>query len=101
AYNKNNTLRRSVVCCSCCCGDFVGVCLPSEKSGFWGGCIHRYTPPPPTAWRIFFLKLVVYFFIFSCIIKANAKIKKRSEEHTSELQSRFDLVCCLLLEQKK
>src|SRR5699024_11957702 len=27
--------------------------------------------------------------------------KKRSEEHTSELQSRFDLVCRLLLEQKK
>src|SRR5206468_13096788 len=24
----------------------------------------------------------------------------RSEEHTSELQSRSDLVCCLLLEQK-
>src|SRR5699024_12747464 len=24
----------------------------------------------------------------------------RSEEHTSELQSRFDLVCCLLLENK-
>src|SRR5699024_6918470 len=27
--------------------------------------------------------------------------KIRSEEHTSELQSRFDLVCCLLLEKKK
>src|SRR5699024_11835412 len=27
--------------------------------------------------------------------------KKRSEEHTSELQSRFDLVCRLLLEKKK
>src|SRR5438067_9194498 len=26
---------------------------------------------------------------------------KRSEEHTSELQSRFDLVCRLLLEKKK
>src|SRR5699024_11697768 len=26
---------------------------------------------------------------------------RRSEEHTSELQSRFDLVCRLLLEQKK
>src|SRR5699024_11776057 len=26
---------------------------------------------------------------------------KRSEEHTSELQSRFDLVCRLLLENKK
>src|SRR5699024_12843858 len=29
------------------------------------------------------------------------KIKFRSEEHTSELQSRFDLVCRLLLEKKK
>src|SRR5699024_12360007 len=28
-------------------------------------------------------------------------IQKRSEEHTSELQSRFDLVCRLLLEKKK
>src|SRR5699024_4873542 len=29
------------------------------------------------------------------------QIKSRSEEHTSELQSRFDLVCRLLLEKKK
>src|SRR5207249_8018091 len=29
------------------------------------------------------------------------KMLKRSEEHTSELQSRFDLVCRLLLEKKK
>src|SRR5699024_11458318 len=28
------------------------------------------------------------------------KIRSRSEEHTSELQSRFDLVCRLLLEKK-
>src|SRR5699024_3458505 len=28
------------------------------------------------------------------------EIKHRSEEHTSELQSRFDLVCRLLLEKK-
>ena len=28
-------------------------------------------------------------------------IEHRSEEHTSELQSRFDLVCRLLLEKKK
>src|SRR5699024_12686599 len=27
-------------------------------------------------------------------------VRQRSEEHTSELQSRFDLVCCLLLETK-
>src|SRR5699024_12834674 len=34
---------------------------------------------------------------------AERKMKKayRSEEHTSELQSRFDLVCRLLLEYKK
>src|SRR5438067_107085 len=30
-----------------------------------------------------------------------AEIDDRSEEHTSELQSRFDLVCRLLLEKKK
>src|SRR5207249_11930181 len=29
-----------------------------------------------------------------------ATLKGRSEEHTSELQSRFDLVCRLLLEKK-
>src|SRR5699024_11340881 len=28
-------------------------------------------------------------------------VDERSEEHTSELQSRFDLVCRLLLEKKK
>src|SRR5438067_9613127 len=28
-------------------------------------------------------------------------VEVRSEEHTSELQSRFDLVCRLLLEKKK
>src|SRR2546421_10555591 len=30
-----------------------------------------------------------------------AEIESRSEEHTSELQSRSDLVCRLLLEKKK
>src|SRR5699024_11983532 len=29
------------------------------------------------------------------------RLAERSEEHTSELQSRFDLVCRLLLEKKK
>src|SRR5437868_11055971 len=33
--------------------------------------------------------------------KAVLKLMSRSEEHTSELQSRFDLVCRLLLEKKK
>src|SRR5699024_6716219 len=41
----------------------------------------------------------------SCVLKAfedkREGSKTRSEEHTSELQSRFDLVCRLLLEKKK
>src|SRR5699024_11408914 len=33
--------------------------------------------------------------------KNEFELTHRSEEHTSELQSRFDLVCRLLLEKKK
>src|SRR5699024_12728764 len=33
--------------------------------------------------------------------RLRAPLRGRSEEHTSELQSRFDLVCRLLLEKKK
>src|SRR5699024_12720900 len=33
--------------------------------------------------------------------RPQADVPYRSEEHTSELQSRFDLVCRLLLEKKK
>src|SRR5438067_6328694 len=34
-------------------------------------------------------------------LDASSSASQRSEEHTSELQSRFDLVCRLLLEKKK
>src|SRR5690349_22911901 len=36
-----------------------------------------------------------------CSSMAEHQLPKRSEEHTSELQSRRDLVCRLLLEKKK
>src|SRR5438067_4521324 len=36
---------------------------------------------------------------FADVLEA-ANVRSRSEEHTSELQSRFDLVCRLLLEKK-
>src|SRR5699024_12451714 len=40
--------------------------------------------------------------VLSRVLERNPKeTGKRSEEHTSELQSRFDLVCRLLLEKKK
>src|SRR6266704_5015969 len=35
------------------------------------------------------------------ILRRQVDTSQRSEEHTSELQSRFDLVCRLLLEKKK
>src|SRR5207248_5410176 len=35
------------------------------------------------------------------VLGARARQKQRSEEHTSELQSPYDLVCRLLLENKK
>src|SRR5699024_11284583 len=40
-------------------------------------------------------------FINPLSTKNDKKRPSRSEEHTSELQSRFDLVCRLLLEKKK
>src|SRR5699024_9195230 len=36
----------------------------------------------------------------TALVEHRAAFKDRSEEHTSELQSRFDLVCRLLLEKK-
>src|SRR2546422_3648204 len=35
------------------------------------------------------------------LLRAEAELERRSEEHTSELQSRLHLVCRLLLEKKK
>src|SRR5207249_11490151 len=40
-------------------------------------------------------------FIASPPLYRSSAAQRRSEEHTSELQSRFDLVCRLLLEKKK
>src|SRR2546427_3517773 len=47
-----------------------------------------------------------YFLLLSRIVSAPEQIRagqyvKRSEEHTSELQSQSNLVCRLLLEKKK
>src|SRR5690625_3455447 len=65
--------------------------------------------------KIFINKRMSIFFIFVCLcifnliifkmVNSNFHIKwidyPRSEEHTSELQSRGQLVCRLLLEKKK
>src|SRR2546422_7312784 len=41
------------------------------------------------------------FRVFHQILHRERLVKNRSEEHTSELQSRLHLVCRLLLEKKK
>src|SRR5207249_8068582 len=47
------------------------------------------------------LRIPLIFHLHGRGVKdAARKWKQRSEEHTSELQSRFDLVCRLLLEKK-
>src|SRR2546422_2157412 len=52
----------------------------------------RFAVPPTSALRT---------FICSVCPVARSWTKTRSEEHTSELQSRLHLVCRLLLEKKK
>src|SRR5699024_11582478 len=47
-----------------------------------------------------FPNMTVMENIIEAPIHVLGKPKERSEEHTSELQSRFDLVCRLLLEKK-
>src|SRR5699024_11566097 len=60
----------------------------AEESGEEDGLSLRWTALDPTA-------------ELQAILEINKASNWRSEEHTSELQSRFDLVCRLLLEKKK
>src|SRR5689334_23803555 len=39
--------------------------------------------------------------VYGDMVNVAARVQSRSEEHTSELQSQFHLVCRLLLEKKK
>src|SRR5699024_11445500 len=51
-----------------------------------------------------FTYVIPPFMIHGAVVEgvmSFAEMDGRSEEHTSELQSRFDLVCRLLLEKKK
>src|SRR5699024_12731747 len=47
------------------------------------------------------LIICIHAFFDTAIIAYLSITEPRSEEHTSELQSRFDLVCRLLLEKKQ
>src|SRR5699024_12831943 len=52
--------------------------------------------------KYLFTSTILYVLMGWLVVLGWHEIKyHRSEEHTSELQSRFDLVCRLLLEKKK
>src|SRR5699024_11980443 len=68
----------------------------------------KYIHPEQSVRKALLWQLLVPATYFSLLFisglnhyTVKSMIKKRSEEHTSELQSRFDLVCRLLLEKKK
>src|SRR5699024_12112811 len=66
----------------------------SIDQNFWEGRSHP-------ASLLFLRKRKMYLLNRSKWRWKNNRPSDRSEEHTSELQSRFDLVCRLLLEKKK
>src|SRR5207249_8073661 len=69
---------------------------------------NRYTPHMRSS-TVSSISLLICLFSLAALATASAQLtpayeprpNERSEEHTSELQSRFDLVCRLLLEKKK
>src|SRR5699024_11400113 len=65
-----------------------------------GDCVAIYLPNIAEA----FIAVLACFrigAIYNAVFSGFSESALRSEEHTSELQSRFDLVCRLLLEKKK
>src|SRR5699024_11972840 len=67
-------------------------------------CNHSYPMNRLYSYLIGKNLITLFFYFLFNLIQTNLimiKFYLRSEEHTSELQSRFDLVCRLLLEKKK
>src|SRR5690349_22842514 len=66
---------------------FLGFVPPEKRSQL---VLRRLQLLAPRPWQV-----------LACAVDVETSIDIRSEEHTSELQSRRDLVCRLLLEKKK
>src|SRR5438874_8007886 len=66
------------------------------------GCVRRVSAPPkqPVMPRVIVSRSSVPPSTSTSTRPTPAASRRRSEEHTSELQSRRDLVCRLLLEKK-
>src|SRR5207249_7899095 len=75
-------------------GGFSGAVFPRGGAGGRGRCVAARVAHPGG-------RHVGRFGRTEIEIQQRTNRRGRSEEHTSELQSRFDLVCRLLLEKKK
>src|SRR2546422_8544567 len=61
----------------------------------------RLSIRPSEPWDVFSQRRVASTSVDRCLTPRRYPGRPRSEEHTSELQSRLHLVCRLLLEKKK
>src|SRR5438067_8412220 len=91
--------------------------LRSTSSMLWSDALRTVTPPTctgsssatgvstpvrPTDGKMFTIRVVAWRGLnLKATAQRGEREISRSEEHTSELQSRFDLVCRLLPEKKK
>src|SRR2546422_7890278 len=76
--------------------------LPISIQAEWAELQRLRTAPRSLPDRIdWSLRLFPCDLLFDSVGKAAGRRPQRSEEHTSELQSRLHLVCRLLLEKKK
>src|SRR5699024_11958510 len=81
--------------------DFAGASATANDAA----CAKRLAAPTTKVSKVY-LGFSIFAILFLGLIILEAELfssilSTRSEEHTSELQSRFDLVCRLLLEKKK
>src|SRR5260370_6989410 len=72
-----------------------------EMFGSFGPIHNQTTPVGAQAMAGGFLTLINAFVSVYGVVPGLSANEKRSEEHTSELQSHLNLVCRLLLEKKK
>src|SRR5699024_12441161 len=76
--------------------------FPTRRSSDLNSRVFQNIPNkfPENSWEHFSNPYIPVCSHVHRVTRHSMETKTRSEEHTSELQSRFDLVCRLLLEKK-
>src|SRR2546422_4201938 len=87
------------------CGSLRAIAVRALGGGSWKRSSpgRGYGMCPPWTWvsRAVIVQRDVFMSVLASSLLVNRNHSGRSEEHTSELQSRLHLVCRLLLEKKK